>query len=328
MEDTPGFRPARERWGMIERDQTPATSIGKHLVVPLRDWCLARQIVIQPLSWYERSRFEDEPEAGRLTDHGVMMCAELRIVANNEEELKRAVDADNDLLIDMVDWLVNRALSPLDLEQRRKAASPEFDDDSGQSRVGRSRFPSLRQLDQWLSVGGSAWTVDADGACLTQRVSVELRETYVAATEADDDASKYLRAGWKAAWGVSPSSDLAHENAVNALEALFRSVVTPDESDATLGKIVSVLRDRPSKWRARLEDLRSPDNKSRTSDAGVLFVEAALRVVFQSDYRHAKAKGASEHTDEDGRDAVTIAAALIALQRRGFLEWRETRDDS
>lgn len=320
MEDTPGFRSARERWGMIERDQAPAISIGEHLVGPLLNWCLTRRIVIRPLPGYMRSPFEEEPELGGLTDLGVKMCAQLWIVANNEAELKRAVDADNDLLIDMVDWLVNRELSRLDLEGRREAASRESDGDSAQSLFGRSQHPSLQQLDQWLSEGGSAWTVDADGACLTQRVNLELRETYATATEADDDASKYLRAGWKAAWGVSPSSDLAHENAVNALEALFRPVVTPKEPDATLGKIISCLEAKPSKWRARLEDRRSPEGSRRTSDAGVLFVTNALQTVFQSDYRHAAAEGSPPHTEEDGCDAITIAAAVIALQRRGFLE--------
>ena len=306
---------------MIERDQTPAASIGEHLVGPLLNWCLTRHIVIRPLpEGYRRGSFEEEPELGGLTDLGVKMCTQLQIVANNEAELKRAVDADNDLLIDMVDWLVNRELSHLDLEARRKAASRESDDDRGQSLFGRSRSPTLRQLDQWLRDGGSAWTVDADGACLTQRVSFELRETYATATEADDDASKYLRAGWKAAWGVSPSSDLAHENAVNALEALFRPVVTPKEPDATLGKIVSCLEAKPSKWRARLEDRRSPEGGHRTGDAGVLFVTNALRTVFQSDHRHAAAEGSPPHTEEDGCDAITIAAAVIALQRRGFLE--------
>lgn len=323
MSANPRFRPARVRWGLIPpTDEAPDDKVRDHLRGPLLNWCVEQGLVVEErrkgdLSALLRDR---EGTPGDLTDRGVRMCLHLRLVADNQEGLEAAVLVDQDQLIDMADWLVQDSLSDLTLKQRRRIGDPKgtLRSDSPDY-LFRIRH-ELRRLDRILGAGGSAWAVDFEGCCLTRRIGTESRETYAAAVAPDDQVSVYLRDGWQAAWGVSPSSDLAHENAVNALEALFRPVVTPKEPDATLSKIVSCLEAKPSKWRARLEDRRSPDGGRRTDDAGVLFVANALRTVFQSDHRHAAAEGSPPHTEEDGRDAITIAAAVIALQRRGFLD--------
>lgn len=314
-------QPARARAGMIlPRSNEPNRSIGQALRRPLLAWCL-RQGIIAGLGTDHLTASINSLEdisPYRLTSIGRRMCLNLDLDVQSQQELVRQVESDWDLLIDIADWLVHDMLNSLRSDQRHRVcdASATLAYRSDAYRVGQR----VRELIQLFDDSGSAWAVDCDGCGLIERVSREERDTYDAATEKDDAATEYLRAGWKAAWGVPPSSDLAHENAVNALEALFRPVVTPKEPDATLGKIVSCLEDKPSKWRARLEDRRSPEGGRRTDDAGVRFVANALRTVFQSDHRHAAAEGSPPHTEEDGRDAITIAVAIIALQRRKFLK--------
>ena len=314
-------QPARARAGMIlPRSNEPNRSIGQALRRPLLAWCL-RQGIIAGLGTDHLTASINSLEdisPYRLTRLGLRMCLNLRLDVQSQQDLERHVESNWDLLIDIADWLVHNMLDSLTAKQRHRICDPSatLPYESEVNQIGRR----IRKLIQLFDDSGSAWAVDCDGCGLIERVSREERDAYDAATEKDDDATEYLRAGWKAAWGVSLSSDLAHENAVKALEALFRPVVTPKELDATLGKIISCLEDKPSKWRARLEDRRSPEGGRRTDDAGVRFVANALRTVFQSDYRHAAAEGSPSHTEEDGRDAITIAVAIIALQRRKFLK--------
>lgn len=233
------------------------------------------------------------------------MCIAIGVVANSLSDLSNQVTQDNDLLIDMADWLVNDSVRP---------DSPLY--------RGRGEEKRLAALNEMLVVGGSAWAVDRDLPGLSLRVSDEERQTYEAATATEDTATAYLREAWAAAWGVSPNGDLACAKAIDALEAAFRREVCPNNDGASLGEIARDLSAKPEKWSARFGDARPRSDERRRPNAGVSLLSEGFGVIFAANHRHGTTDEHSTNSLDDGRDAVTLAAALIAMQRRGFL----TRD--
>lgn len=111
------------------------------------------------------------------------------------------------------------------------------------------------RLSSMLSAAGSAWTVgkDPNGTpCLQRRVE-EFAETAAKATIArPGNAGKHLQAAWHRVYGRDPDSSAAYREAVRAVEAAAKPVVTPNDSIATLGKMIRAIRDKPTKWTTEL----------------------------------------------------------------------------
>lgn len=129
-------------------------------------------------------------------------------------------------------------------------------------------------------------------------------EVFEAATTEADNASTHLRRAWGYAFGRNPEPGPAYQEAVAALEATFDAIVVPNDPATTLGKIEKALKDKPSKWAARLTD-------DQDADSGVLAVRAGLRVIWRSQERHGSSQpGApTSCTLEEAQDAVVMAAA-------------------
>ena len=271
----------------------PDPHVREHLAGPLFEWCISRRI----------------RRLGDLSDRGKRMCVALRIVASTVKGLHGKVRSQPDVLIDMTDWLVSEQV----LASRGREGLP----------FGPSELETMRatfaRVDNLLESGGSAWTVDLDLPGLTQRVSEAERDDFDRATAVDDPAAKYLREAWAAAWGVSPNGELAYDKAIKALEAMFRPVVAPKNAGATLGQIAGHLEAKPEKWSARMDDARPASGVRRRADAGVSLIEGVAGTIFAGNHRHAGAGTHAANSLDDGRDAVTLAVALIAIQRRGFV---------
>ena len=68
-----------------------------------------------------------------------------------------------------------------------------------------------------------------------------------------------------------------------------------------------------------MEDARDASDARRRADAGVSLIESVAGTIFAGNHRHAGAGTHAVNSLDDGRDAVTLAVALIAIQRRGFV---------
>ncbi len=105
-------------------------------------------------------------------------------------------------------------------------------------------------LDMALIEGSSAFRVAiADGRLKLERrvndtVTTEAKATMTAAGV----AGEHLAQAWAEAYGLHPNQSKAYIEAVKAVEAAAQPIVTPRDSKATLGKIISALRDAPDKW--------------------------------------------------------------------------------
>jgi hypothetical protein len=109
-----------------------------------------------------------------------------------------------------------------------------------------------------LTRGGSAWEiVDASGdgfAQLAIRSIGPTRESIEQLPPASR-AREHLTLAWNGLMGRDPDPSTAYREAVKALEAVAKPVIVPTARRATLGSMVSAMRDAPEKWTTTLGDV-------------------------------------------------------------------------
>lgn len=106
------------------------------------------------------------------------------------------------------------------------------------------------ELGDLLHQGGSAWEVSTseDAYQLTRRAVgpvVEVLEQ--TATEAAR-AHEHLASAWSRLMGRDPDPSGAYREAVRAVEAIAKPVVLPNNNLATLGQMISAMKEKPEKW--------------------------------------------------------------------------------
>jgi hypothetical protein len=198
---------------------------------------------------------------------------------------------DPDRLLDIVDWILHP-------ENRQRMAS-EYD---------RSQYDiACNRLEDVLFRSGSAWQVDDPPNQLIKRIPKELDTEFQQATIQNDPISEHLRDAWDAAWRHDDPSEVeAYNSAVKALEASLAPIVIPKSSTATLGTIISALKSKPKKWDTRFR-----------GEETVQALSGMLEELWKTNSRHA---GMPPNSLEEAQDAVTIAVAVVALVRRGFVK--------
>lgn len=166
------------------------------------------------------------------------------------------------------------------------------------------------QLERVLSQGGSLWRVTKRG--LERRMGADLQS---AAESVFADTGRYashLRDAWQKAWGRNPDASGAYRDSVRAVEAAYRPIVSPDNERATLGTIISNVRDKPTKLRVRLQSGDGSDNVER--------IVAMLELLWksQSDRHGTDDEAAPLNVSiEEAQDAVALATILVHLAQQG-----------
>ena len=168
----------------------------------------------------------------------------------------------------------------------------------------------LANLEILLSSGGSIWRVTPQS--LEKRVDGTLQLVAESVFETKTRPASHLKDSWHKAWGRNPDASGAYREAVRAVEAAYAPIVSPRNARATLGTIISDIRNKPSKFRVRLQADEPCDNVEQI--AGML----QMLWKSQSD-RHGTA---SEDVPlnvrtEEARDAVVLATTLVHLAQQG-----------
>jgi hypothetical protein len=116
--------------------------------------------------------------------------------------------------------------------------------------LGLLSSTSLLPIITMLNEAGSAWRVvrKSHGFGLERRVPEEVAASAKEAFAAEGGAGRHLQKAWSVTYGRHPNPTEAYAEAVKAVEAAAKPVVTPNDDKTTLGKMVSALRDRPEKW--------------------------------------------------------------------------------
>jgi hypothetical protein len=109
---------------------------------------------------------------------------------------------------------------------------------------------SAQDLEFALSQGGSAWKVaESEGMpCLERRVDEVVEKLFKEAATASGNAAHHLRMAWHKTYGRQPDASGAYREAVRAVEAAAKPVVTPNDPKTTFGKMLAAMRVKPAKW--------------------------------------------------------------------------------
>ena len=109
---------------------------------------------------------------------------------------------------------------------------------------------NLGDLDATLAMAGSVWHVMLEPLpYLARRVSEELQGMVQAVVRQGGRPGDHLSAAWKHVYGRDPDSTAAYRDAVRAVEAAARPIVSPNSQTATLGTMIGEVRSDPSRWR-------------------------------------------------------------------------------
>jgi hypothetical protein len=163
------------------------------------------------------------------------------------------------------------------------------------------------RLDDILTDAGSLYKIDFNGRCLVRRVDD------AAITTATSVAAGHLRTAWVAAYGLHPDPDKAYDHAVLAIEDLTCPLVCPRNSKATLGVVVSDLRNQATQWELSIE------NTSTGQPAGIDSVIQMLDLLWKGQSRHGGNPNSRQQTQAEAEAAVPMAAALTQWLTAGVL---------
>lgn len=173
---------------------------------------------------------------------------------------------------------------------------------------------AIRQLDDILKAGRSVWTVlPGSPPCLTRRVAPEARGAVIALGDTGRP-SEHLSRAWRAVYGRQPNPGEGYREAIRAVEAAAKPVVSPDNGRTTLGTIIHDMRARPDKWEVRL--------KHHTPDGQVSAVVGMLDLLWsgQSGRHGDPAPDAPmDVTQEEAEAGLHLAVTLVHWFSRGVV---------
>jgi hypothetical protein len=277
------FRPLSRRGVADPRFDGPQEGLPDYLFQPCWEW-------LEELLWI------DNPMRASGYDPNLEFLKAMQLALRLEpplawgedgafvvENLQRRMVQDREFALDVLDFFV------------QKIARPEYAD----------------KLDEVLTLGGSEWEVaqlSGEERHLAQRVVGPVRASIEALHSDSERAHHHLSVAWQKLVGRNPDPSGSYREAIRAVEAVAKPVVTPTDPNATLGKIIRAIRDKPEKWIVAL-DKASP---TQIADMADLIWKG------QQD-RHGTddPKAALNVTQHEADAAVHIALALARLFASG-----------
>jgi hypothetical protein len=175
-------------------------------------------------------------------------------------------------------------------------------------------------LDRALTEAGSVWTVAGDAAQgfrLRRRVTEAGDALAHQPQTGTGDAANELRTAWDKAYGRNPEPGAAYRHAVMAVEAAAIPVVSPNNPTATLGTVISDIRNKPAKFSALIgrDARRVGPSGDDLSPVEVVLAQLDLLWANHTD-RHPPLTAI---TQEQAEWAVHTAALLVQTFRAGWI---------
>lgn len=155
----------------------------------------------------------------------------------------------------------------------------------------RSRASQLEQLDGLLADGGSAYLVQWETPPqLSRRIDPIVAESMdQVIQDAEPIVTQELRVARRNVYGMHPQPNIAYRSVVKAVEAVGFPLVLPNETAATLGKVIAHLKQGGHKWRFVLVNT--------TGDGGIEpLVQLLDRRLQRPNRRFAQARTSLEQT--------------------------------
>jgi hypothetical protein len=178
------------------------------------------------------------------------------------------------------------------------------------STVGTRITRLINQLEQYLRLGNSTWTIAPDRRSLTSRVDPTAEQVVVQVIAPQDAASDDLATAWRATYGREPDPSDAWDHSIKAVEHILKPVVCPNNAKATLGNVLGDLRSQPHRWKLVLP--------GTNGDFSVNRLVAMLELIWPNPDRH----GGSTATVvalEQAQAVVHLAVTVVQWGRAGVL---------
>jgi len=172
---------------------------------------------------------------------------------------------------------------------------------------------TVTNLEHILQAADSVYEVSRDLRRLEMRIDPTVREsvrdTLSLAHTARERASQRLARAWELSYGLHPDPSAAVAEAVKAVESVAIPLFEPSNSDATLGTVVSKLRDPNFAAKFRLELWQ---DKKHTVDGPEPLAAVMATVWFNHHDRHEGNEPAPTVPPETAR--AVLHAASLAVQ--------------
>ena len=112
----------------------------------------------------------------------------------------------------------------------------------------------IYELERMLAEAGSAWTARHNPRGLHRRVEPAAQEAAEQVLDSGTRAAGYLAKAWSHAWGRTSEPSGAFRDAVRAVEAALKPIVSPKDNVTTLGKVIGQIRSAPPAFQIRLAE--------------------------------------------------------------------------
>jgi hypothetical protein len=232
------WRPLSLRDAPDPRFDTPSEGLPAWIVGPVEDWVRASfRYKIGPA---QKSRWQIHDEA--LISLQLALRLLKPLIGEGERRLadlqSRIADNENGFGLDALDWMLHNPgrFNYRKTDQRHWA----------------------ERLDAILRDGGSAWEVSqgtGDGFQLTRRAVGPVVEVLEQTADEATRAHAHLEIAWSKLMGRSPDPSGAYREAIRAVEAVAKPVILPNDSLATLGKMIGTVKKEPEKWSTTLGEI-------------------------------------------------------------------------
>ncbi len=172
----------------------------------------------------------------------------------------------------------------------------------------------VETLDNGLEDSGSAFRVADNTRQLVERVDATVAVAFERITATTNSTvSDLLRGAWRQAYGFKPDPTTAYHQAVRAVEQAACPLILPNSSKATLGTVISHLRDASEKWSFVLVS----KNGVGTVETGIAMLE---RLWTGQVSRHGGGRNSRNQTQQEAEAAVHLAAVLVQWLTSGALQ--------
>lgn len=215
-----------------------------------------------------------------------ILCKMLKIDYTGKSPYKAIVDAvnaDNDLLLDLVD---------------------------ARLRLGNvSRY--IDDLKTTLALAGSGWRVNESDEGLEQVVDDTVRAAARAAiATANGSAATHLANAWAETFGKDRNPTHAHAEMIRAVESAAVPIVTPNDKKATLGTLIGQMESQPT--------LYTTSGASAVND-GVGGIVSMMKTLWQQQTDRHGANPTIPATQERVEFLLPTAAALVHAFANGHV---------
>ena len=163
--------------------------------------------------------------------------------------------------------------------------------------------PHLAELSTILKESRSAYTIgkNSDGRFqLQQRQPDELSQVAAAAISEGGRAGEHLRNAWSKAFATDCDPNSACDEAVKAIEIAAKQTVSSRNTRATLGTMISNMRDAPTKW-----------TTDSASENDVTTMISMMEMIWKGHYRHGDESQPIEVSPEGAQMVVQQASLLV-----------------